>query len=104
MLLSAFVVAKALPYHLFCQAVLVGADKEREVSLFPVGSKGVAPIKRLHGSKLECTISEYSKQTITFALVSAPLSHVSLWHDLISGHTQVQKPGSAVDHIALTAL
>ena len=35
----------------------------------PVGSKGATPLRRMQAEKIETIVSDYSKNTITFALV-----------------------------------
>jgi hypothetical protein len=44
-------------------------DKERTVSVLAIGSKSASFMKRNHGERLEAAASDYSKNTITFALV-----------------------------------
>lgn len=48
----------------------------------PVGSKGVLAMRRTQGDKLEGALSDYSKNTITFALVRPrlPSLHVVRLH------------------------
>lgn len=38
----------------------------------PVGSKGALPIRRMYSQQLENVVSDYSKNTINFALVRFP--------------------------------
>jgi F0F1-type ATP synthase gamma subunit len=47
----------------------VSADKEKETRLMCVGSKGVNPVKRANAPLLDGVAADYSKNTITFALV-----------------------------------
>ena len=45
------------------------ADVERSVTVLPVGSKGALAMRRTQGDRLDGVMSDYSKNTITFALV-----------------------------------
>ena len=51
------------------QQAIAHTDTERSVTILPVGSKGATPMRRNRPGQLEGIISDYSKNTITFALV-----------------------------------
>lgn len=45
------------------------ADTEKETRVMCVGSKGVNPMKRLQGGRLDGALTDYTKNKITFAMV-----------------------------------
>lgn len=45
------------------------ADSEKETRLMCVGSKGINPMKRLQGDRLDGALTDYTKNKITFATV-----------------------------------
>nr|BAU68121.1 mitochondrial ATP synthase gamma subunit [Ulva compressa] len=51
--------------------VLDAEDAEKETRLMCVGSKGINPMKRLQGHRLDGALTDYTKNKITFATASA---------------------------------
>ena len=61
------------------------ADTEKETRVMCVGSKGINPMKRLQGGRLDGALTDYTKNKITFAMV-CPHSHLTDQHTPTATH------------------